>query len=255
MKDEPQTETASFGFKEVPKTEKASLVREVFSSVATRYDLMNDAMSGGLHRLWKDAAAAKLNPQPGELILDVAGGTGDIARRLKKLGDRAAGRRGLEPPEIHVIDINPEMLEAGRKRGEDGLFWHEGDAENLPVDDHVADAYIISFGIRNCTDIPAVLREAHRVLKPGGRFFSLEFSRLAVGGLEPVYDFYSFNAIPALGKLLANDAESYRYLVESIRRFPDQETFLGMIRDAGFKRAAYRNMAGGVCALHWGWAV
>lgn len=251
MKDE----TVSFGFKEVPKAEKAGRVREVFSSVAGKYDLMNDAMSGGMHRLWKDAAAAKLNPQPGELILDVAGGTGDIARRLKKLGDAAAKRRGLEPPEIHVLDINAEMLEAGRARGEDGLSWHEGDAEHLPVDDAAADAYIISFGIRNCTDIPAVLREARRVLRPGGRFYCLEFSRLAIGGLEPVYDFYSFNAVPAMGKWLAKDADSYRYLVESIRRFPDQETFLGMIRDAGFQRAAYRNMAGGVVALHWGWAV
>jgi demethylmenaquinone methyltransferase/2-methoxy-6-polyprenyl-1,4-benzoquinol methylase len=255
-KDEKMSdETASCGFQDVPKAEKASRVREVFSSVASKYDLMNDAMSGGLHRFWKDAAAAKLNPQPGELILDVAGGTGDIARRLKKLGDKAAQRRGLEPPEIHVIDINTEMLEAGRARGEDGLNWHEGDAEHLPVDEHVADAYIISFGIRNCTDVPAVLREARRVLKPGGRFYCLEFSRLAIGGLEPVYDFYSFNAIPALGKLLANDPDSYRYLVESIRRFPDQEAFLTMIREAGFARAAYRNMAGGVCALHWGWAV
>lgn len=248
-------ETASFGFQDVPKSEKASRVRAVFSSVASKYDLMNDAMSGGMHRLWKDAAGAALNPQPGELILDVAGGTGDVARRLKRLGDRAAARRGLEPPEIHVVDINPEMLEAGRQRGEDGLFWHEGDAERLPVDDAAADAYIISFGMRNCTDIAAVLGEARRVLKPGGRFFCLEFSRLALGGVEPVYDFYSFKAIPALGKLLANDADSYRYLVESIRRFPDQERFLGMIREAGFARAAYRNMAGGVCALHWGWAV
>jgi demethylmenaquinone methyltransferase/2-methoxy-6-polyprenyl-1,4-benzoquinol methylase len=248
-------DTASFGFQEVPKAEKASRVRAVFDSVAARYDLMNDAMSGGMHRLWKDAAAAKLNPQPGEIILDVAGGTGDIARRLKKLGDGAARRRGLTPPEIHVIDVNTEMLQAGRARGEDGLIWTEGDAEKLPLPDAFADAYIISFGIRNCTDIAAVLREARRVLKPGGRFFCLEFSRLAIGGLEPVYDFYSFNAIPALGKLLANDPDSYRYLVESIRRFPDQERFLAMIREAGFARAAYRNMAGGVCALHWGWAV
>ena len=248
-------DTASFGFQEVPRAEKAGRVRAVFSSVASKYDLMNDAMSGGMHRLWKDAAVAKLNPQPGELILDVAGGTGDIARRIKKLGDRAATRRGLSPPEIHVIDINTEMLEAGRARGEDGLNWHEGDAENLPVEDGVADAYIISFGIRNCTNIDKVLAEAHRVLKPGGRFYCLEFSRLAIGGLEPVYDFYSFNAIPALGKLLANDPDSYKYLVESIRRFPDQERFLGMIRDAGFARTAYRNMAGGVCALHWGWVV
>jgi len=248
-------ETASFGFQDVPKDEKQGRVRAVFDSVAPKYDLMNDAMSAGLHRLWKDAAAAKLNPQPGELILDVAGGTGDIARRLKKLGEAAAQRRGLEPPEIHVIDINAEMLEAGRARGEAGLHWHEGDAQNLPVDDAAADAYIISFGIRNCTDVPAVLREARRGLKPGGRFYCLEFSRLAIGGLEPVYDFCSFNAIPKLGKWIANDEESYRYLVESIRRFPDQEAFLAMIREAGFARAAYRNMAGGVVALHWGWAV
>lgn len=249
------TDTAPFGFKDVPKAEKAERVRGVFSAVASKYDLMNDAMSGGMHRFWKDAAAAKLNPQPSELILDVAGGTGDIARRVKKLGAAGAKRRGLSPPEIHVIDINSEMLEAGRKRGEDGLYWHEGDAERLPVDDGAADAYIISFGIRNCTDIPTVLREARRVLKPGGRFFCLEFSRLAIGGLEPAYDFYSFNAVPALGKLLANDQDSYRYLVESIRRFPDQERFLAMIQEAGFARAAYRNMAGGVCALHWGWSL
>lgn len=251
----PPDDTASFGFQDVPKAEKAPRVRAVFDRVANKYDLMNDAMSGGMHRLWKDAAAAKLNPQPGELILDVAGGTGDIARRLKKLGDAAAKRRGLEPAEIHVIDINSEMLEAGRARGEDGLSWHEGDAENLPVDDAAADAYIISFGIRNCTDIPAVLRDARRVLKPGGRFFCLEFSRLAIGGLEPAYDFYSFNAVPALGKWIANDADSYRYLVESIRRFPDQERFAAMIADAGFQRVGYRNMAAGVVALHWGWAV
>jgi demethylmenaquinone methyltransferase/2-methoxy-6-polyprenyl-1,4-benzoquinol methylase len=248
-------ETAPFGFQDVPKAEKASRVRAVFDSVAARYDVMNDAMSGGMHRLWKDAAAAKLNPQPGEVILDVAGGTGDSARRLKRRGEGAARRRGLAAPEIHVIDINSEMLEAGRARGEDGLTWTEADAERLPYPDRFADAYIISFGIRNCTDIAAVLREAHRVLKPGGRFFCLEFSRLAIGGLEPIYDFYSFKAIPALGKLIANDADSYTYLVESIRRFPDQETFLAMIQNAGLARAGYRNMAAGACALHWGWAV
>ncbi len=248
-------DTASFGFSDIPKAEKTSRVRQVFDRVAGRYDLMNDAMSGGLHRLWKDAAAAKLNPRPGEIILDLAGGTGDIARRLKKLGDGAARRRGLAAPEIHVIDINAEMLEAGRSKGEDGLIWTEGDAEHLPLPGAFADAAIISFGIRNCTDIRAVLREVRRVLKPGGRFFCLEFSRLTVGGLEPVYDFYSFKAIPALGKWIANDEDSYRYLVESIRRFPDQEAFLAMIGEVGFARAGYRNMAGGVCALHWGWAL
>lgn len=248
-------ETASFGFTDVPKAEKASRVRAVFDSVAGRYDLMNDAMSAGLHRLWKDAAAAKLNPQPGEVIYDVAGGTGDIARRLKKLGDKAARRRGLVAPAIHVFDINAEMLAAGRNRGDDGLSWTCADAEKLPAPDASADAFIISFGIRNCTDIAAVLADARRVLKPGGRFFCLEFSRLAVAGLDGVYDFYSFQAIPALGKLLAGDAESYRYLVESIRRFPDQERFKAMIEEAGFARVSYRNFSAGVCALHWGWVV
>jgi demethylmenaquinone methyltransferase/2-methoxy-6-polyprenyl-1,4-benzoquinol methylase len=250
-----KTGTASFGFEDVPRDEKAPRVRAVFDRVASRYDLMNDAMSAGMHRLWKDSAAAKINPQPGEVILDVAGGTGDIARRLKKMGDGAAKRRGLSAPEIHIIDINAEMLAAGRKRGEAGLTWTCGDAEKLPIPDAFADAYVISFGIRNCTDIPAVLADARRVLKPGGRFFCLEFSQLAVTGLEGVYDFYSFKAIPALGKWIANDADSYRYLVESIRRFPDQERFAGMIRDAGFGRVGYRIMSGGVCALHWGWVV
>jgi demethylmenaquinone methyltransferase/2-methoxy-6-polyprenyl-1,4-benzoquinol methylase len=259
MNDEAQNAaeqaTASFGFEDVPRAEKAERVRAVFERVASRYDLMNDAMSGGLHRIWKDAAAAKINPRPGEVILDVAGGTGDIARRLKKLGDAAAKRRGDAPPEIHVFDINAEMLAAGRKRGEDGLTWSCGDAENLPVPDNFADAYVISFGIRNVTNIQAALNDAYRTLKPGGRFHCLEFSQLAVGGLGPAYDFYSFNAIPKLGKWLAKDEDSYRYLVESIRRFPDQERFAGMIRDAGFHRVGYRNMAAGVCALHWGWKV
>ena len=248
-------ETASFGFQDVPRAEKAPKVRAVFERVASRYDLMNDAMSGGMHRLWKDAAAAKINPRPGEIILDVAGGTGDIARRLKKLGDSAAKRRGEAPPEIHVFDINAEMLAAGRKRGEDGLTWACGDAEKLPVPD--------AFRRRLCHLVwhpqrhqyPAALADAYRVLKPGGRFHCLEFSQLAIGGLGPAYDLYSFKAIPALGNWLAKDADSYRYLVESIRRFPDQERFAGMIRDAGFARVGYRNMAAGVCALHWGWKV
>ncbi len=252
---EPPNDTASFGFTDVPKAEKAGKVRAVFEGVADRYDLMNDAMTMGLHRAWKDAAAAKLNPQPGETILDVAGGTGDIARRLKKLGAAAARRRAGNTPDIIICDINAAMLAAGRKRGEEGLSWLCADAEHLPLPGAFADAYIISFGIRNCTDIAAVLAEARRVIKPGGRFICLEFSRLAIGGVEPLYDFYSFKTIPALGKWIADDPDAYRYLVESIRRFPDQERFASMIAEAGFSRVAYRNLAGGVVALHWGWAI
>lgn len=250
-----EEETVSFGFEEVAKAQKASRVRAVFDSVASRYDLMNDAMSAGLHRLWKDAAAAKLNPQPGEVILDVAGGTGDIARRLKKRADAARAHRGGEGADITVLDINAEMLAAGQKRGEDGLSWLCADAERLPYSSAHADAYIISFGIRNCTDIAAVLEEARRVLKPGGRFFCLEFSRLAVSALDPLYDAYSFRVIPALGRLIADDPDSYKYLVESIRRFPDQERFAAMISAACFARVGYRNFAGGAAALHWGWAL
>jgi len=246
--------TASFGFSDVPRAEKAARVRGVFERVARRYDLMNDAMSGGMHRLWKDEAVAKLNPQPGEFIIDVAGGTGDIARRIAK---RVAGiqkRRGGADVRVAIVDINEEMLAAGRKRGEGAFTWVNGDAESLPFEDACADGYTISFGIRNCTNIDAVLRDARRVLKPGGRFVCLEFSRLAIGGLEPVYDFYSFRVIPLIGKAVADDEDAYRYLVESIRRFPEQEEFAAMMREAGFQRVGYRNLAGGVVALHWGWA-
>jgi demethylmenaquinone methyltransferase / 2-methoxy-6-polyprenyl-1,4-benzoquinol methylase len=253
--EEAPAETASFGFADVPRAEKAARVRGVFDRVAPRYDLMNDAMSLGLHRLWKDAAAAKLNPQPGETLLDVAGGTGDIARRLQHLGSAAALRRNRAKPATYVIDVNAEMLAAGRSRGADGLAWIAADAEHLPLRSAFADGYIISFGIRNCTDLGAVLAEARRVLKPGGRFVCLEFSAFALGGLQGAYDAYSFHVIPALGQILAHDRDAYTYLVESIRRFPDQERFLAMIREAGFSSAGYRNLAGGVCALHWGWAI
>lgn len=245
-------DTASFGFADIPAAEKSGRVREVFDRVASRYDLMNDLMSGGMHRIWKDAAVAKLNPQPGETILDIAGGTGDIARRIKKRVEAAIARRGGEPARIIVSDINVEMLEAGRKRGEDGLEWEAGDAEHLPFPDNSADAYVISFGIRNVTDVQQALNDAWRVLKPGGRFVCLEFSRMAIGGVGPLYDAYSFQVIPQIGKLVARDEASYRYLVESIRRFPDQETFAAMIRAAGFRRVGWRNYTGGVVALHWG---
>ncbi len=250
--NDPSPDLASFGFENVPAAEKADRVRAVFDRVASRYDLMNDLMSGGMHRIWKDAAVAKLNPQPGETILDIAGGTGDIARRIKKRVEAAIGRRGGEPARIIVSDINEEMLEAGRRRGEDGLEWQAGNAESLPFGDAMASAYIVSFGIRNVTDVQKALGDAYRVLKPGGRFVCLEFSRMAIGGVGGLYDAYSFQVIPRIGKLVANDEAAYRYLVESIRRFPDQETFAGMIRKAGFGRVGWRNFAGGVVALHWG---
>jgi demethylmenaquinone methyltransferase/2-methoxy-6-polyprenyl-1,4-benzoquinol methylase len=250
-----QPDTASFGFDDVPRADKASKVKHVFDRVARRYDVMNDLMSAGMHRMWKDAAVAKLNPQPGETILDVAGGTGDLARRIKTRADAVGRRRGGRPATIIVSDINEEMLEAGRARGEDGLDWRVADAERLPFPDDFADAYIISFGIRNVTDIPAALSEAHRVLKPGGRFFCLEFSRLAIGALDPIYDLYSFEVIPRVGKFVANDEDAYRYLVESIRRFPDQQSFGDMIAQAGLSGVAWRNFAAGVVALHWGFKI
>ncbi len=250
-----QPKTASFGFQDVPADEKASKVRGVFDAVASRYDLMNDLMSAGLHRPWKDAVAARLNPRPGELILDLAGGTGDLARRFKALADKAKARNGGPDAEIIVVDINGEMIAAGRQRGLDGLGWAVGDAEALPFPDNSADGYVISYGIRNVTDIPKALREAYRVLKHGGRFYCLEFSKPTTGALEAVYDAWSFNAIPPIGKVVTGDGEPYRYLVESIRRFPDQDSFAQMIKDAGFNRVDYTNFAGGITALHGGWKV
>jgi demethylmenaquinone methyltransferase / 2-methoxy-6-polyprenyl-1,4-benzoquinol methylase len=251
----PDSDIASFGFEDVPAAEKAPRVRAVFDRVARRYDLMNDLMSAGMHRVWKDAAVARLNPRPGETIYDVAGGTGDIARRIRKRVEAVRARRGGELARIVVSDVNEEMLEAGRRRGEHGLEWQAADAESLPFADASADAYVISFGIRNVTDVNKALREAHRVLRPGGRFLCLEFSRMAIGGLGPAYDAYSFEVIPRIGKVVANDEAAYRYLVESIRRFPDQETFGAMIGAAGFRRVGWRNFAGGVVALHWGFKV
>ena len=248
--------SATFGFRDVDPREKPGLVRGVFDRVASRYDLMNDVMSAGVHRLWKDAAAARLNPQPGETIIDCAGGTGDMARRFADLARRAQERRGGEDAQILVIDYNAEMIAAGRARGlEPEIAWAVGDAQKLPLPDACADAYIISFGIRNVTDIPAALREARRVLRPGGRFLCLEFSRPPAPALARLYDAYSFRVIPFMGEQIAGDRASYQYLVESIRRFPDQKTFQSMIEAAGFRRAGYTNFTGGVAALHHGWAV
>jgi demethylmenaquinone methyltransferase/2-methoxy-6-polyprenyl-1,4-benzoquinol methylase len=251
-----ETARSSFGFRDVDAREKVALVRGVFERVASRYDLMNDLMSAGVHRLWKDAAAAKLNPQPGETIIDCAGGTGDIARRLAKLAHGAQKRRGGADAKIFVVDYNAEMVGAGRERGyEPEISWGVGDAMRLPLPDACADAYIISFGIRNVADVAAALREARRVLKPGGRFLCLEFSKPVTEPLRAAYDAYSFKVIPALGGMIAKDRESYQYLVESIRRFPDQKTFAGMMTEAGFSRVGWTNFSAGVAALHHGWAI
>jgi demethylmenaquinone methyltransferase/2-methoxy-6-polyprenyl-1,4-benzoquinol methylase len=248
--------SATFGYKDVDASEKAGLVRGVFDRVAGRYDLMNDLMSGGVHRLWKDAAAARLNPQPGELILDVAGGTGDMARRYARLARRAQERRGGADARIAVIDYNAEMVDEGIAKGAPPeVAWAVGDAQALPVPDGCADAYSISFGLRNVTDVAAALREARRVLKPGGRFLCLEFSRPVSEALRKTYDAYSFKVIPLIGDKVAGDRDAYQYLVESIRRFPDQQTLARMMAEAGLARPAYTNFTGGVAALHTGWAI
>ena len=242
---EPGGET-HFGFRTVPRAEKAGLVRGVFDSVARRYDVMNDLLSAGVHRLWKDAMVDWLRPRPGWRVLDVAGGTGDIAFRI---ADRAPGSA------ITVADINENMLSVGRDRAIDqgrlsGLNWVVADAEKLPLGPASVDAFTIAFGIRNVTDIPAALREARRVLRPGGRFLCLEFSRVEQPALRALYDAWSFKALPQIGRLVAGDAESYRYLAESIRKFPDQATFAGMIEEAGLAQVKVRNLSGGIAALH-----
>ena len=247
---------ASFGFRDVEPEDKPRLVRGVFDRVASRYDLMNDLMSAGVHRAWKDMTAARLNPQPGERIIDCAGGTGDIAKRLARLARAAKARRGGADAEILVMDYNAEMVGVGRERvAEAEIAWAVGDAQRLPLPDACADAYVIAFGIRNVTDIPTALREARRVLKRGGRFLCLEFSQPTAPALRRAYDAYSFNVIPAVGGVVAQDRESYQYLVESIRRFPPQDRFATMIAQAGFKREGYTNFTGGVAALHHGWAL
>ena len=246
--------TASFGFREVPEAQKEGLVREVFSSVASRYDLMNDLMSGGVHRLWKDAFVEWLNPRPGWHCLDVAGGTGDIAFRIAELA-RARGGDAA----IVVCDINADMVGEGVRRAvaknEHAISWVTGDAEALPFPDASMDAYTIAFGIRNVTHIDKALLEARRVLKPGGRFLCLEFSRVEVPGFDALYDAYSLNVLPRLGQMVAGDAQAYRYLAESIRRFPPQARFAKMIEAAGLSRVKIRNLTGGVAAMHSAWKI
>jgi demethylmenaquinone methyltransferase / 2-methoxy-6-polyprenyl-1,4-benzoquinol methylase len=241
-------ETVSFGYEEVSPREKTARVGGVFSSVASRYDLMNDAMSAGMHRLWKDRFVRRVKPRAGEMILDMAGGTGDIAFRMQKHGAL-----------ITVADINPDMLGVGMERAQQrdigGLSWSEQNAEVLSFDDRSFDAYTIAFGIRNVTHIDQALSEAHRVLKRGGRFYCLEFSTTLWPGFAQVYDAYSHKMVPKLGRLLANDEDSYRYLIESIRRFPDMARFEGMIRDAGFIQTKVEPMLGGLVAIHSGWKI
>jgi demethylmenaquinone methyltransferase/2-methoxy-6-polyprenyl-1,4-benzoquinol methylase len=246
------SERTHFGFSEVGLGEKQGLVDDVFHKVARRYDIMNDLMSGGLHRLWKDALVAKVNARrrAGFRHLDVAGGTGDIAFRI--------ARKASSDAKIVVLDINGGMLEVGRnracERGLDGqIDFVQANAESLPLPDAYFDAYTIAFGIRNVPRIQIALEEAFRVLAPGGRFLCLEFSQVAAPVLDKIYEAYSFNVIPTIGKLVAGDGEPYRYLVESIQKFPRADEFEGMIRKAGFRRTGYERLTGGVVAIHSGW--
>lgn len=241
--------TTHFGFKDVAEDQKAGLVHGVFTSVASKYDIMNDVMSMGIHRVWKDAMMDWLAPRPGQRLLDVAGGTGDISFRFLK---RAPGAESV------VLDMTESMLVEGRKRAEaaqmaESLDWVTGDAMQLPFEDNQFDVYTISFGIRNVTRIQDALSEAYRVLKPGGRLMVLEFSQLPNPMMQKAYDLYSFNVIPRMGQMIAGDHDSYQYLVESIRKFPDQDTFAQMIRTAGFSNVKYRNLTMGIAALHSGW--
>ncbi len=249
--DEGDDRTVDFGFQTVPEGEKAGRVQGVFTSVASKYDIMNDVMSGGVHRLWKDAMMDWIAPRPGQRLLDVAGGTGDVSFRFLR-------RAGIG--HATVLDLTEGMLVEGRKRAEaerlsDSLDWVVGDAMALPFPDESFDVYTISFGIRNVTRPADALAEAWRVLRTGGRLMVLEFSQVPVPLLQKAYDLYSFNVIPRMGQVITGDRDSYQYLVESIRRFPDQETFLGMLRDAGFRNAKFRNLTMGVACLHSGWKV
>jgi demethylmenaquinone methyltransferase / 2-methoxy-6-polyprenyl-1,4-benzoquinol methylase len=249
-----KAERASFGYRDVELGAKQGMVDAVFHKVASRYDLMNDLMSAGLHRVWKDAMVSWLAPprnRPFE-VLDVAGGTGDIAFRIVERSGRHAS--------AVVCDINSSMLEVGRERAQkrrlaEKVEFVEGNAEELPFASGRFDAYTIAFGIRNVPRIDLALAEAYRALKPGGRFLCLEFSAVDVPGLDKIYDLYSLHLIPEMGRLVAGDADSYRYLVESIRRFPHQERFAQMIRQAGFSRTEYRNLTGGIAAIHSGWKI
>jgi len=246
MSDNPAT--ADFGFRTVPRAAKAALVGEVFASVAPRYDLMNDLMSLGVHRLWKRRLITLLDPRPARRLLDLAGGTGDVSFSWLEAGGGP----------VVLADVNPAMLAMARRRAVadaalPGLSLLVADAERLPLPDRAFDRVSIAFGLRNCTDKEAVLAEAQRILRPGGRFFCLEFSRLEIAALIPLYDAWSFRVLPALGRVVASDAESYRYLAESIRTFPDAETLAAMFAKAGFARIGVARLSGGIAAIHSGW--
>lgn len=250
-KSDSNAETTHFGYKTVPVDDKANLVKGVFDSVASRYDIMNDLMSGGLHRLWKRRTIEQAGVRKGHVVLDLAGGTGDLAKAFA----------GLVGPTGHVVlaDINAAMLRQGRDRLIDAgvagnLSIAQVDAQALPFADHTFDRITIAFGLRNVTDKEAALRSMFRVLKPGGKLLVLEFSK-PDESIKPVYDTYSFKVLPLLGKLVADDSDSYQYLAESIRMHPDQETLLGMLNAAGFERARYQNLAGGIVALHSGYRI
>ena len=247
---QPSGATTHFGFQSVAEDDKASLVGAVFDSVAPRYDLMNDLMSIGIHRLWKAALMDRLYPRPRMRLLDVGGGTGDIATRFRM---RGGGH-------VTVLDINKEMLAIGRDRAInlgllDGIAWVSGDAERLPMEDSSVDAYTTAFCIRNVTHVERALREARRVLRPGGQFLCLEFSRVALPLLDRLYDAYSFHLLPALGQMVAGDRQAYVYLAESIRRFPPREAFAAMIAEAGLDRVQASNLSGGIAAIHSAWRI
>eukprot|EP01025_Chloroclados_australasicus_P053978 TRINITY_DN6396_c0_g2_i1.p2 TRINITY_DN6396_c0_g2~~TRINITY_DN6396_c0_g2_i1.p2 ORF type:complete len:303 (-),score=30.36 TRINITY_DN6396_c0_g2_i1:345-1253(-) len=256
--DSDKQESADFGFKQVPKNDKQTLVGNVFSNVASKYDVMNDLMSLGIHRLWKDRFVSMLNPFPGMDHLDVAGGTGDVAFRVLRQLRKIESQRGNERGTVTVADISPEMLKEGERKAQqlgildDGLKFVECNAEELPMQDESFDSYTIAFGIRNVTNRDQALKEAYRVLRPGGRFLCLEFSPMQTPILKDIYDWYSFNIIPQIGKAVAGDEESYKYLVESIRMFPDKDNYAQMIQTAGFQGVQYTGFSQGIAYVHQG---
>ena len=248
MTNQPKIEWIDFGFETVPVNEKQSRVADVFSSVASSYDIMNDLMSGGVHRLWKNALMDWLAPCEGQVLIDLAGGTGDIALRFLKRGGS----------HVHVVDINPDMISAGKKRSDikaysNQLDWTVASAEDIPLQTGTAERVTISFGLRNVTNRDIALREAFRVLKPGGRFCCLEFSTVQNATFSKLYDLWSFNALPQLGRMVARDEAAYRYLAESIRKFPAQHDLARMMSEAGFAQVRFRNLSNGIAAIHSGW--